>query len=259
MVCPLCEGVAGWPEQLPSIYEINRLAWTDARSRGASTSSICKGSLFREIRAMYDQDIVRVYQAYNQSIAQEAVAANSFQAPLDSGIWSGTRMTWIKPSAVWMAYRCGWSVLKDKNQARVLALDLSRSGFEQLLMQAELSHSLANKPGALREKPVVVQWDPERIMAPNATEARDALTNDVQGMRSIQIGLRDTGSMKLLDPEFVLRITDVTLAFAKAHEHLSASPPDVDAACAALWPDRREERMLVPFELRERLQMDVRA
>lgn len=248
MLCPLCEGVAGWPGEMPSIYEMNRLAWTDRR--------ICAGARFREIRAICDQDVVRVYQAYNERIAREAVAANSFRAPLDSGKWSGTRMTWIKPSAVWMAYRCGWSVMKDENQARVLALDLSRRGFEELLMQAQLTHSLTRTPGALKQMPVVVQWDPERLMDPTAAEGRHALTSDVQGMRSIQIGLRNEGSMKLLDPEFVLRITDVTAAFTRAHEHLAASPPDVDAACAALWPDRREVQMFVPPELRRRLEMD---
>ncbi|CAE8641938.1 unnamed protein product, partial [Polarella glacialis] len=85
---------------------------------------------FREIRAIHDEGAVRVYQAYNDAIADAAVAANSFSGPLEQGLWSATRMTWIKPSAVWMAYRCGWTSLKDKNQARVLALDLSRAGFE---------------------------------------------------------------------------------------------------------------------------------
>ena len=36
---------------------------------------------FREIRAIYDDDKVRVYQAYNDAIADAAVAANSFQGP----------------------------------------------------------------------------------------------------------------------------------------------------------------------------------
>merc|ERR1719145_468084 len=89
---------------------------------------------FREIRAVYDEDTVRVYQAYNDAIADAAVAANSFRAPQEAGLWSASRMTWIKPSAVWMAYRCGWSTMKDKNQARVLALELSRPRFEELLI-----------------------------------------------------------------------------------------------------------------------------
>lgn len=60
----------------------------------------------------------------------------------------------------------------------------------------------------------------------------------------------------LLDPEFVLRITDVTPVFIEAHRHLAATPPDVDAAVAALWSEGREEQMHVPLELRVVLKMD---
>merc|ERR1712084_3196 len=98
----------------PSIFDMN--CQPEVRKRG----------LFREIRAIHDDATVRVYQAYNVEIADAAAAANSFRAPLEAGTWSSTRMTWIKPSAVWMAYRCGWTIMKDRNQARVLALDVSR-------------------------------------------------------------------------------------------------------------------------------------
>merc|ERR1712046_435510 len=123
-----------------------------------------KGSRsFREIRAIYDEETVVVYQAYNDAIAEAAARANSFRAPMEAGLWKPTRMTWIKPSAVWMAYRCGWTTMKDKNQARVLALHLSRDGFERLLMEAHLSHS-STDTSKCQESPVVVQWDPEREM-----------------------------------------------------------------------------------------------
>jgi len=48
-------------------------------------------------------------------------------------------MTWIKPSFLWMMYRCGWG-LKDENQKRVLAIDIDRAGFERALSMACLSH-----------------------------------------------------------------------------------------------------------------------
>ena len=115
------------PKRTPSIIEMN--LQESIRSRGH----------FREIRAIHDATMVRVYQAYNIEIAGAAVAAQSFRAPLRAGTWSATRISWMKPSAVWMAYRCGWTVLKDTNQARVLALDISRSGFENVLKKARVT------------------------------------------------------------------------------------------------------------------------
>mmetsp|Transcript_49435 Transcript_49435/g.92694 ORF Transcript_49435/g.92694 Transcript_49435/m.92694 type:complete len:273 (-) Transcript_49435:58-876(-) len=247
-LCPLCDGAVGWPEVLPSVSEMN--------ISGDAGKAIRSGVSFREIRAIHDENAIRVYQAYNVQIAKSAFKANSFQGPLEEGIWSATRMTWIKPSAVWMAYRCGWTVMKDKNQAAVLALDLSMPRFLDLMKTAMLSHG--SEVGATKENPVVVQWDPERLMWTDAATLRekDAYTCNVQQMRSIQIGLRGKAVEMLLDPSFVLRITDVTSDFQRAHEALSASPPDNAAAVAALWPERQEERVLVPLELRKLLHMD---
>lgn len=235
-------------------------------SRSASTThegaegrgEACKakpwdGRGFREIYAIYDDRTVRVYQAYNDAIADAAVAANSFHAPMSAGLWDPHRMTWIKPSAVWMAYRCGWSTLKDKNQARVLALDVSRKGFEDLLMGAMLSHGEAK--GKCKRNAVTVQWDPERVMHPGAP-ADQVLTRKLELARSIQIGLRGDAVQRLLDPAFLLKITDVTPAFRAAGEALSASPPDVQAAEAALWPSWAEAEMEVPKALRAVLKMD---
>merc|ERR1719324_586254 len=118
-----------------------------------ATSSAMASAPFRQIRAVHNDASVRVYQAYNDAIADLVVASNSFEEAAKAGVWSATRMTWIKPSAVWMAYRCGWGVLKDKNQARVLALDLSRKRFEALLQTAMLSHG--NENGACKTASVV--------------------------------------------------------------------------------------------------------
>jgi len=247
MLCPLCEGAEGWPEVLPSVLEMNQSGNVGRAIRG--------GVVFREIRAIHDEETIRVYQAYNVDIARAACKAQSFSGPLEQGKWSATRMTWIKPSAVWMAYRCGWSVMKDKNQAAVLALDLSKPRFLEMLKSAMLSHGA--EVGATRESPVVVQWDPERLMCTECAEnPKEAYTSSIQQMRSIQIGLRGKGSEMLLDPSFVLKITDVTDDFRRAHAALSASPPDTAAAVAALWPSCQEERMIVPLDLRQILQMD---
>ncbi|OLQ08617.1 hypothetical protein AK812_SmicGene7846 [Symbiodinium microadriaticum] len=191
---------------------------------------------YRQIRAIYDERRIIVYQAYNDAIADAAVKGNSFKAPMEAGLWKPTRMTWVKPSAVWMAYRCGWTTMKDKNQARVLALHLSREGFEDLLMDAHLSHSSAD-PSKCRDSSVVVQWDPEREMDTEGS-GKQVYTRPLRSVRSIQIGLRGAAVQKLLDPTLVLEITDETARFKKAAAALEAG--DAEEASAALWPRQRE-------------------
>ena len=46
-------------------------------------------------------------------------------------------MTWIKPSFLWMMYRCGWAT--KPGQERVLAITIRRAGFEWALAHAALS------------------------------------------------------------------------------------------------------------------------
>ena len=58
----------------------------------------------REVRAVYDAETIRVYQAYSDEIADAALAAGTFVAP-----FKRDRMTWIKPSFLWMMYRSGWA------------------------------------------------------------------------------------------------------------------------------------------------------
>ena len=48
---------------------------------------------YRVIRAVYTQETIRVYQAYNREIAREAVELGTFGSH-----FSMNRMTWIKPS-----------------------------------------------------------------------------------------------------------------------------------------------------------------
>ena len=207
---------------------------------------------FREsrlIRAIYTRDTIRVYQAYNDRIADAAVAANSFRAPLKTGEWSAARMTWIKPSAVWMAYRCGWTTKKDRNQARVLALDLCTDRFRDLLRTA----SVVTKGMKERGCQVIVQWDPERVMDPSA-EPKQVFTRPTSDVRSIQIGLRGAAVAMLLDPTFVTQITDVTSRFQEAGAALEVG--DEIQAALALWGEHQEQVWPVGPELQATLQMN---
>lgn len=65
----------------------------------------------RKIYAKYDDKTIRVYQAYNNKIADEAIKLGTFGKN-----FSLTRMTWIKPSFLWMMYRCGWAEKKIKKE-----------------------------------------------------------------------------------------------------------------------------------------------
>ena len=54
---------------------------------------------FREIRALYDDATITVYQAYSAEIAIPAVVGQSLAASTE---FKMDRMTWIKPSFMWM-------------------------------------------------------------------------------------------------------------------------------------------------------------
>ena len=84
-----------------------------------------------QIRAVYDEYTIRVYQAYNDQIADAALANGTFVSPP----FKRDRMTWIKPSFLWTMYRAG-SGFKDEGQRRILAIDIGREGFEWALALA---------------------------------------------------------------------------------------------------------------------------
>jgi Domain of unknown function (DUF4291) len=178
----------------------------------------------REVRAVFDDQTVRVYQAYSPAIAEPAVAAQRFVAP-----FKRSRMTWIKPSFTWMMYRSGWG--KKEGQERVLAIDLSREGFESALSRACLSHfepALHPDPEAWRtqlaEAPVRVQWDPER----------DLRLVELP-YRSLQVGLSAQAVESYVD-HWIVRIQDVTTL---AHEISSLLSKNEYERAATLRPEER--------------------
>ena len=64
----------------------------------------------RQVRAAFDAETVIVYQAYRHEIADAAVVAGTFAAP-----FSLNRMTWMKPSFLWVMYLCGWHRSRAKS------------------------------------------------------------------------------------------------------------------------------------------------
>ncbi|RFB82132.1 hypothetical protein B5K08_30965 [Rhizobium leguminosarum bv. trifolii] len=151
-----------------------------------------------QIRAVYNEQTIRVYQAYSDQIADAALRQGAFVSPP----FKIDRMTWIKPSFLWMMYRAGWG-LKDAGQARILAIDISREGFEWALRHSCLSHpdESMSKDEWLRVKeatPVRIQWDPDRD-----------LQLQPQTHRAIQIGLSKQ-AVELYVQQWIERITDIT-------------------------------------------------
>lgn len=188
------------------------------------------------IRVSYTQDTIRVYQAFNASIALPALARGRFVSP-----FSMSRMTWIKPSFNWMMYRCGYATKPD--QEVVLAIDIARDGFEWALQHAALStftpsvHATHEQwRSELAAAPVRVQWDPERNWKLDV----------IEGVRAIQIGLSGD-AVKFYVNEWTRAIEDVTPIAREHSRHVHAGTvPD-------MRPDMSETEYPISEMLRERI------
>jgi len=118
----------------------------------------------REIRADFDRDTIVVYQAYSSDVAGPALEAQRFVPP-----FSFHRMTWIKPSFPWLMHGSNWG--RKRGQERVLAVRVTRAGWEKALSSAVLTSftpgvfaSPADWAGRFAAAHVHVQWDPERTL-----------------------------------------------------------------------------------------------
>ncbi|MFE5795673.1 DUF4291 domain-containing protein [Streptomyces sp. NPDC056503] len=140
------------------------------------------------IRADYDARTIVVYQAYPPAIADAALRAGRFVEP-----FSFRRMTWIKPSFLWLMHRSNWA--RKTGQERVLAVRITREGWEEALSRAVLT---TEDPAAVARAPVHVQWDPER-------SARGAALNHY----SIQVGI-GRGLTRTYAEEWTVELTDLT-------------------------------------------------
>lgn len=178
----------------------------------------------RQIRAVFDDTTIRVYQAYRDEIADTALAHGTFVSPP----FSMTRMTWIKPSFLWMMYRAGWG-FKDDGQKRILGIDITREGFEWALANSSLSHARTTQ----HSPPVRIQWDPER-------DFRHRPLNH----RSIQIGITGTAVQKYAH-EWIRGIVDITPLAHKMHDLITN---DLLNDAKSLHPAER------PYPVRDDLQ-----
>jgi hypothetical protein len=169
---------------------------------------------YRQVRASFTDTTITVYQAYSPQIADAAISAQTFVPP-----FKRDRMTWIKPSFRWMMYRSGWAT--KPGQERILAIEITRDGFEWALSHAVLSH---HEPGTYtseqhwaaqkRSSPVRVQWDPERSLAFGPLDHR-----------AIQVGLSGAAVSRYLE-EWIASITDITPLAGRIHGRITAGDRD---------------------------------
>ncbi len=190
----------------------------------------------REIRAVFTDATIRVYQAFSPAIAEPALAAGRFVPP-----FSRSRMTWIKPSFTWMMHRSGWAT--KEGQERVLAIDITRSGFEQALSMSCLSAfdrtvhaSMEAWRDELSRCPVRVQWDPERTIRLEALP-----------WRTIQIGLQGEAVQAYVD-EWIVAISDATALAHSVHEAVRSKDSESTRRLAPI-----EAPYPLPTELHARL------
>ena len=112
-------------------------------------------------------------------------------------------MTWIKPSFLWMMYRCGWA--EKENQERVLTIDIKRETFDKIVKNAiastytdDMDISKEEWQKLVKSSDVRIQWDPEK---------------DIEGRnlsyRSIQLGIRNNAVKEYVN-DWIMQIEDIT-------------------------------------------------
>jgi hypothetical protein len=164
----------------------------------------------RIIRAQYDDNTITVYQAYNNEIGHSAVQHKTFVSPP----FKMDRMTWIKPSFLWMMYRSGWAT--KESQECILAIKIKHEGLAWALENsclAKYDHTIHSSSKSwqqeLKTSPVRIQWDPEK----------DIFLQPLP-YRSIQIGLSGLAVEKYVS-EWITGIEDITAHCKQIHKLLS--------------------------------------
>ena len=178
----------------------------------------------REIRADYDRDTIVVYQACSPAIADAALAAQRFVPP-----FSLHRMSWIKPSFLWLMHRSNWG--QKSGQERILGVRITRLGWETALSQAVLTafepsafRSMQEWQAAFEQAQVHLQWDPER-----------SLRGAALPVDSIQVGLSRHVLPAFVDT-WITHIEDETPRARTIHALLQGG--QADKAARHLPPER---------------------
>jgi hypothetical protein len=159
----------------------------------------------RQVRAAFDDDTITVYQEYSPAIADPAIAAGRFMPPFKLG-----RMTWIKPSFLWMMYRSGWG--SKPGQERILAIRITRGGFQWALTHSSLSH---HDPAVYAHH---AEWAEGKATAPVRIQCLRLLP---LSHRAIQAGLSGEAARHYVE-DWTVGITDVTGLAYEIHSLVTA-------------------------------------
>lgn len=194
----------------------------------------------REIRADFDRETIVIYQAYAPVIADAALKAQRFVSP-----FSFQRMTWIKPSLLWLMHRSNWG--QKSGQERILAVRIKRTGWDKAL---SLAVPTSFEPSVFRSAQewqeqfaralVHVQWDPER-----------SLRGAGLPYYSIQVGLSRHIIREYVE-EWITSIEDLTARVKKIYGLLQGG--QADKAKRHLPPERVYS---VSPEIARRLRIEV--
>ena len=156
------------------------------------------GNDIYQIRAVYNEQTITVYQAYCNEIALLAVQNQKFVPPFKI-----ERMTWIKPSFLWMMYRAGWG--EKTGQENILSIKIKRDGFDWAVkngclssFDAQFYNSYEDWKTTLSSSSVRIQWDPEK----------DIYYRNLN-YKSIQIGLKGSAVEKYIN-EWIVSIENIT-------------------------------------------------
>lgn len=163
---------------------------------------------YLEIRASYNSSIINVYQAYNDLISKPAVLNNKFVSP-----YNFSRMTWIKPSFLWMMERSDWASKKD--QENILCISVKREFFDHILsiaintsFEKGLYSNYSDWENRFSRATVHFQWDPERDIRGKKLE-----------YRSIQLGI-SRHLIKDFNENGIVKIENITPLVKKIHSLL---------------------------------------
>ncbi len=152
----------------------------------------------RHINACVDGEYIAVYQAYRKSIAEFAIK----EQRLDGPDFNLNRMSWIKPSFLWMMFRSGWA--QKEGQERVLQFWIPKAFFDKILSTTVISsfseeyypeHEQWKRE--LADSESRLQWDPDH----------DPLGKPL-ARKTIQLGLK--GSLLKDFSSSSIRIDDIT-------------------------------------------------
>lgn len=163
------------------------------------------------IIAQFNKESIIVYQAFKDSIAQYAVAHQKF----GGDDYDFHRTTWLKPSFLWMMYYSGWANKQD--QENVLAIKMSRKGFDEILRFAvmttfykEIYGDNASWKKQLETSDIQLQWEPYHDLHGNKTDRK-----------AVKIGLSGE-VLERFNNEWIQEIQNITPYVQEQQELLKA-------------------------------------